>query len=176
MSFLKGFLSLFDWMFPPKTYQELSDDLDNKMQDLYNEMGWGKYNNPLNGYQNAVDCNRVLQAKNEFANEIEVYKNMKNSVSTNASIKTLDNNITITTSKEFLDEMLRLVPSGEFVPYAYYNEDMDAIEVYFKDNIYYSQPLNKSMNLYLDQETNEVVGVNILNVTKLLNANHEQVN
>ena len=46
MSFLKGFTSLFDWMFP-KTYQEMSDDLDNSMQELYTRNGWGKYNNPL---------------------------------------------------------------------------------------------------------------------------------
>jgi hypothetical protein len=48
MSLLKGFISLFDWMFPPKTYQELSDDLDEKMQELYDSCGWGTYNNPLN--------------------------------------------------------------------------------------------------------------------------------
>jgi len=47
MSFLKGFLSLFDWMFPSKSYQELSDDIDAQMQDLYDRNGWGKYNNPL---------------------------------------------------------------------------------------------------------------------------------
>ncbi len=47
MSFLKGFLSLFDWMFPSKTYQEISDEVDEKMTNLYNDMGWGKYNNPL---------------------------------------------------------------------------------------------------------------------------------
>jgi hypothetical protein len=47
MSFLKGFFGLFDWMFPPKTYQELSDELDESMQELYNTNRWGKYNNPL---------------------------------------------------------------------------------------------------------------------------------
>lgn len=47
MSLLEGFSSLFNWIFPSKTYQELSDDLDNKMQDLYDKHGWGKYNNPL---------------------------------------------------------------------------------------------------------------------------------
>jgi hypothetical protein len=41
-SILKGFASLFDWIFP-KTYQEMSDDLDEKMQDLYDKNGWGKY-------------------------------------------------------------------------------------------------------------------------------------
>jgi hypothetical protein len=47
MSILKGFISLFDWMLPPKTYQDLSDDLDSKMQDLYEKQGWGEYVNPL---------------------------------------------------------------------------------------------------------------------------------
>jgi len=42
MSFLKGFTSLFDWMFP-QSYQEMSDDLDEKKQDLYDKNGWGKY-------------------------------------------------------------------------------------------------------------------------------------
>jgi len=34
---LKGFSSLFNWIFPSKTYQELSYDLDNKTQDLYDK-------------------------------------------------------------------------------------------------------------------------------------------
>jgi len=42
MSFLKGFTSLFDWMFP-KTLEEQFEDLDNSMQNLYTRMGWGKY-------------------------------------------------------------------------------------------------------------------------------------
>ncbi len=65
MSFLKGFFSLFDWMFPSKTYQELSDDLDIKMQELYDRHGWGKYNNPIKGYQNAVDINRAIESLND---------------------------------------------------------------------------------------------------------------
>jgi len=76
MSLLKGFSSLFDWMFPPKSYQELSDDLDNRMQDLYDRNGWGKYNNPLSGYQNAVDINRVLEAEQSFHNSIDEYLNL----------------------------------------------------------------------------------------------------
>jgi hypothetical protein len=46
-SFLKGFTSLFDWMFPANTYQELSNDLDDRMQELYDRHNFGKYNNPL---------------------------------------------------------------------------------------------------------------------------------
>jgi hypothetical protein len=41
-SFLKGFLSIFDWMFP-KSLEEQFEDLDNSMQNLYDRMGWGKY-------------------------------------------------------------------------------------------------------------------------------------
>ena len=83
MSFLKGFLSLFDWMFPPKSYQELSDDLDIKMQELYDKMGWGKYNNPLHypypsidnpcsvsyAHNVAADINRAMELTKETENE-----------------------------------------------------------------------------------------------------------
>lgn len=47
MSFFEGFNSLFDWMFP-KTLKEHTENLDKKMQDLYDKMGWGNYENPLN--------------------------------------------------------------------------------------------------------------------------------
>lgn len=46
MSFLKGFNSLFDWMFP-KTLKEYNEQLDERMQNLYDKMGWGSYKNPL---------------------------------------------------------------------------------------------------------------------------------
>ena len=46
MSFWTGFSSLFDWMVP-KTLDESLGDLDNNMQELYDRMGWGIYNNPL---------------------------------------------------------------------------------------------------------------------------------
>lgn len=39
MSFFKGFCSLFDWMWP-KT-------LDESLQELHDDMGWGEYKNPL---------------------------------------------------------------------------------------------------------------------------------
>jgi len=68
MSFFKGFLSLFDWMFP-QTYQELSDDLDEQMQELYDRNGWGQYNNPLKGYQNTVDINRAIELQKKVKHE-----------------------------------------------------------------------------------------------------------
>lgn len=73
MSFIKGFTSLFDWMFP-QTYQEMSDDLDDKMQDLYDRNGWGKYNNPLkyaypcsvsHSHSLSTDINRGIELQKE---------------------------------------------------------------------------------------------------------------
>lgn len=145
MSFIQGFMSLFDWFSAPKSYDQLTNDLDSDMQSLYNKMGWGKYNNPLK--------ETVIMGAN-------------------GQLTTLDqdakDSITICTSKQFLEEMLKLVPSGPFVPYAYYNEDMDSIQVYFKDEDSYTQPLNKWLELHLSHDTDEIVGVNVLNVRKVL--------
>jgi hypothetical protein len=61
MSILKGFVSFFDWMFPPKDYQEMSDDLDQRMQELYDKMGWGEYVNPIKNNGNIVDLNDFMK-------------------------------------------------------------------------------------------------------------------
>jgi hypothetical protein len=56
----------------------------------------------------------------------------------------------------------------KFEPYAYYNEDTGSIEVYFKDESCYAKPLNDQLELHLSFDKEEVVGVNILNIKKLL--------
>lgn len=56
----------------------------------------------------------------------------------------------------------------KFEPYAYYDEERDSIEVYFKDESCYAKPLNDQLELHLSFENEEVIGVNILNVKKLL--------
>lgn len=98
---------------------------------------------------------------------------MKNSISNDSKFSTSTNpsdigEITLITSQQLLNEMITLVPSGSFVPYAYYNEDMDSIQVYFKDEDSYTQPLNKWLELHLSHDTDEVVGVNVLNIKKVL--------
>jgi hypothetical protein len=156
--FLKGFMSLFDWMSPRS--------LDEQMQDLYDKMGWGKYNNPMPmsprtpvnpSWNTACDLTRSISS--------EEWNNL---VKNNATVEEVYGNVKIVTSSQFLDEMLRLVPSGSFVPYAFYNEDMDSIDVYFKNDSCYTQPLNEAMNLHLSHDKDEVVGLTILNVKKLL--------
>lgn len=98
---------------------------------------------------------------------------MKNSIPNDISISSSSSpkdliDITLTTDKQFLEEMVKLVPSGQFTPYAYYNEDMDAIECYFKNESCYAKTLNNMVELHLSFDTEEVVGVNILGIKKLI--------
>lgn len=151
MSFLKGFFSLFDWM-SPKTLDESLEGLDESLQHLYDKMNWGKYHNPM--------CqNNILQQN-------YVYKN-GSAISLEEDMQT-----TLTTSSQFLDEILKLAEtyggSGCFQPYAYYNEGMDSIEAYFKDEACYTKTLNNNIELHISFETGEVVGINVLNVQKLI--------
>jgi hypothetical protein len=180
-SFLKGFTSLFDWMFP-QSYQEMSDDLDEKMQNLYTKMGWGDYKNPMpNSSRNfinpswntSVDINKqndALQQTLIYTNNglVPLAQDMKNSISNSSNISTENNQITLTTSSKFLDELLKLSSSETFQPYVFYNKDMDSIEASFKDEGYYTKTLNNNIELYISFETGEVVGIKLLNVQKII--------
>jgi hypothetical protein len=83
MSFLNGFLSLFDWMFP-KT-------LDDSMQELYDKMGWGKYAAYPNtgAFNMAIDItstdpssSEVIYASKETMNQLllDMNKNVKSNI------------------------------------------------------------------------------------------------
>ena len=145
-SFLKGFFSLFHWM-NPKTLDESMDDLDNSMQNLYDRMDWGKYNNPCSAYNTASDLTRSIKKD---------------------TIEEVYGDVRAVTSSQFLDEMIKLVPSGKFQPYAYYNADMDSIQVYFKDTSSYTQPLNQNVEIHLSHDTDEITGATILNIKQLV--------
>ena len=56
-----------------------------------------------------------------------------------------------------------------FVPYSYYNQDLDRVSVYFKDEDYYVQKVNDDLELLISFDTKEVVGLNFLNVKSLRN-------
>lgn len=155
MSFMKGFFSLFDWMFP-KTLDESLNGLDDQMQDLYDKMGWGKYNNPCA----AGDLTRSISS-NEWNNMVENTKIVEQVYGKTRAV----------ISSQFLDEMIKLVPSGQFIPYAYYNADMDSIQVYFKDTSSYTQSLNKNVEIHLSHDTDEITGATILNIRKLIGEN-----
>ena len=157
MSLLKGFRSLFDWVFP-ETLGASLEGLDESLQHLYDKMNCGKYHNPMcqNSFVNpswniAIDYTRSIEGDKHNMTVEQVYGDVK-----------------AVTSSQFLDEMLRLLPSVQFQPYAFYNEDMDAIETYFKDESCYTKTLNNNIELHISFNTGEVVGMNILNVQKLI--------
>ena len=72
-SFWKSFVSIFNLFPGSKTYCEQKNELDKQMQDLYDRMGWGKYNYPTTAYNAAADINRVLEAEQSLMNEIYGY-------------------------------------------------------------------------------------------------------
>jgi len=106
MSFLKGFTSLFDWMFPSKTYQEMSDDLDEKMRDFYDQNGWGQYQNPLkyscsSAFNTASDITRTTETmSSDYCNTIYASKETMNQLllDMNKNVKT---DIKLTKDQEF---------------------------------------------------------------------------
>lgn len=100
--------------------------------------------------------------------------NMKNSILSDVSITFVSyeqpkdyGSITLTTSENLIEELIR-VPTGSFAPYAAYNKNFDSIEAHFKNDEYYAQPLNENMDLLLSHSTNEVVGVRIYNIKKIV--------
>lgn len=156
-SFWKSFVSIFNLFPGSKTYCEQKDELDNQMQDLYDRMGWGKYNNPCAAYNTASDLTRSISS-NEWNNMVE----------NNKTVEQVYGKTRAVTSSQFLDEMIKLVPSGCFQPYAYYNEDMDALQVYFKDTSSYTQPLNQNVEIHLSHDADEITGATILNIKQLI--------
>lgn len=96
-SFLKGFLGIFDWMVP-KTLEQSMEDLDNRMQDLYDRMGWGRYKNPLNNSWNtANDIIQETYVMNKDGKVVPLTEDMQHSI--------YDSKITITTSKILLENL-----------------------------------------------------------------------
>jgi len=73
--------------------------------------------------------------------------------------------------KEYVDSIVVNNPyhKGTFVPYAHYDESLDRVSVYFKDKDAYVKTLNNNVELHISFENEEIVGVNILRVKKLLN-------
>jgi len=73
--------------------------------------------------------------------------------------------------ENFLMEIARNFPKNSFKPYAFYNSSMNTIEVYLKDESCMTQSLNDQLDLYISFDTNEIIGVKILNIRKLLEQN-----
>lgn len=140
MSFWKGFFSVFNLFPSSKSYDEIKEEVDSKIQNLHDKVGW----KPNNSWSVASEVTQKYEK---------------------------DQTAVYSTSDEFLQEMIKLVPSGCFQPYAHYNADMDALQVYFKDTDSYTQPLNQNVEIHLSHDTDEITGATILNIRKLIGEN-----
>jgi hypothetical protein len=147
-NFWKGFFNIFNLFPSSKSYDEISEELDNKMQDLYDKMGWGTYKSPLNNsWSVATEITKQYEKE-----QTEVYS----------------------TADEFLQEMIKLVPKDKFVPYSHYNKDRDAIQVYWSNDDSYTVPVgNGSINLKISFKSKEVIGLDILNANQLILENRK---
>lgn len=156
MSFWKGFFSIFNlFSSSNKSYDDISKELDNKMQDLYDRMGWGVYKNPLS-------TSPVTPINNSWSVATEVTKQYEK-----------DQTTVYSTADEFLQEMIKLVPKDKFIPYSYYNKDRDAIQVYWSNDESYTVPTTNGLNLKISFVTKEVVGIDILNAHQLILENRK---
>jgi len=85
----------------------------------------------------------------------------------------------VMTDQEYADAVFALAEKvrGEFTPFAYPNADGDCVEFYVSSKEFYSQRIDEYLTLFLEEETEEIVGFMIKNITKILNkiASHQAI-
>ena len=81
--------------------------------------------------------------------------------------------MTVITDKEYVDAVFEIAaqaqPQGRFSPFVAPNEDGDCVEFFVSPNDYYAKRIDDYLTLYLDEETNDVVGFVIKNISRILN-------
>jgi ATP-dependent Clp protease ATP-binding subunit ClpA len=60
---------------------------------------------------------------------------------------------------------------SDFQPYGHYDADADQLEYYVSGESHYAKYIDKNLTLYYNQLTNEVIGVCLYGVKKLINDN-----
>jgi len=56
----------------------------------------------------------------------------------------------------------------EFEPFVFYNKDGDCVEAFFSSSSYYGKWISHDLTLYLDDETDEVVGCEISGISRMV--------
>lgn len=76
-------------------------------------------------------------------------------------------------NKELNDLLNKIInqPLPEFKPHVWYNTDGDMIEVYWKKDNSYGVWINHNLTLLKSQDTDEVVGVLIEDVSRFIGKN-----
>ena len=81
--------------------------------------------------------------------------------------------MTVATDEEYANAVFEIAAQaqqqhGEFLPFILPNEDGDCVEFFVLSNDYYAKRVDDYLTLYLDEETEEVVGFVIKNITRIL--------
>jgi hypothetical protein len=78
--------------------------------------------------------------------------------------------MTVMTDKEYEDAILARASQerGEFSPFAFPNEEGDCIEFFVSSKDYYAQRVDDYLTLYLNEETEEVTGFVVKNISQIL--------
>lgn len=92
MSFWKNLINIFNLFPSSKNYNQLSNELDQNMQKLYDDMGWGNYTNPLAHTYVLGPDDKLVSLEDDILSE---------------TVDIDDNKITITSTKHFLNEILK---------------------------------------------------------------------
>jgi len=79
--------------------------------------------------------------------------------------------MTVMTDKEYADAVFEMAsqPQGKFSPFVLPNEDGDCVEFFVSPKDYYAKRIDNYLTVYLDEETEDVVGFVIKNITRILN-------
>ncbi|MDR2707028.1 MAG: hypothetical protein LBC02_14740 [Planctomycetaceae bacterium] len=60
------------------------------------------------------------------------------------------------------------ISTKSFCPFVFYNKEGDCFEFYVSQNSYYSERIDDYLTVFLDMETNEIVGFMIKNVKRIV--------
>jgi hypothetical protein len=78
--------------------------------------------------------------------------------------------MTVMTDKEFADTILEMAEQvqEEFEPFVFSNEEGDCIEFFVSPKDFYAKRIDDYLTLYLEEETEEIAGFVIKNITRIL--------
>ncbi|MGL4941967.1 MAG: hypothetical protein ACRC46_02110 [Thermoguttaceae bacterium] len=78
--------------------------------------------------------------------------------------------MTILSGPAFVERLFEVVgePVAEFQPFAFHNTDGDCIEFFVSPEDYFAERIDDYLTLYLDLDTEQVVGFVVKNVKRIL--------
>lgn len=78
--------------------------------------------------------------------------------------------MTVLSNQEFANRIFEIAgaPVEHFEPFAFYNTDGDCIEFFVSQDDYFAERIDDYLTLYLDMDTEQIVGFVVKNVKRIL--------